>query len=233
MRRGPAALWLVRHGESEGNVAREAAYRDSLEEIGLTTRDADVPLSRLGEEQSRAFGRWLAAQPEDLRPTVVLSSPYVRALETGRIALDAGGAALAGLGIDVDDRFRDREMGILEGLTGRGILAKHPEEAERKRRLGKFYHRPPGGESWADICLRLRSVYVDVAHELPGERLLVFTHDAVIQLTRVIVEGMDEETAVRISDETPYENAALTSYEQEPGGYRLTAFNEVVAAPPA
>ena len=41
MRRGPAALWLVRHGESEGNVAREAAYRDSLDEIGLTTRDAE------------------------------------------------------------------------------------------------------------------------------------------------------------------------------------------------
>jgi len=230
MRRGPAALWLVRHGESVGNVAREAAYRDSLQEIDLATRDADVPLSARGEEQARAFGRWLATQPPERRPTAVLVSPYLRARQTARLALEAAGDALAGLTtVDVDDRLRDRELGLLDGLTWAGIVAKHPEEAERKRRLGKFYHRPPGGESWADICLRLRSVYADIAEELPAERVLVVAHDAVIQLTRVIVEGMDEETAVRISDETPYGNAALTAYEREAGGgYVLTAYNEVV-----
>jgi broad specificity phosphatase PhoE len=231
MRRGPAALWLVRHGESEGNVAREAAYRDSLQEIALSTRDADSPLSGRGEEQARAFGRWLGAQPAGRRPTAVLASPYLRARETARLALEAAGDALAGLTVDVDERLRDREMGLLDGLTWHGIVAKHPEEAERKRLLGKFYHRPPGGESWADICLRLRSAYADIARELDGERVLIVAHDAVIHLTRVIVEGMDEDAAVRISDETEYRNAALTAYEHGADGYRLTAYNEVVGEP--
>jgi probable phosphoglycerate mutase len=225
LRRGPEALWLVRHGESEGNLLREAAERESRHEIGLPTRDADVPLSGRGEEQARAFGRWLAARPAGLRPTTVLASPYLRARETARLALAAGDLRLP---TDVDERLRDREMGILEGLTWEGILAQHPAEAERKRRLGKFHHRPPGGESWADICLRLRSLYADVARDLAAERVLVVAHDAVIQLTRVILEGMDEETAIRSSDATPYGNAALTAYELEPDGYRLTAYNEEV-----
>jgi probable phosphoglycerate mutase len=225
MRHGPQALWLVRHGESEGNLLREAAQRESFHEIGLPTRDADVPLSDRGEEQARAFGRWLAAQPARLLPTTVLVSPYLRARETARLALAAGDLRLP---IDVDERLRDREMGVLEGLTWEGILAEHPAEAERKRRLGKFQHRPPGGESWADICLRLRSLYADVARDLAGERVLVVAHDAVIQLTRVILEGMDEETAIRISDATPYGNAALTAYELDADGYRLTTYNEVV-----
>ena len=228
LRRGPEALWLVRHGESEGNVLREAAYRESLQEIALTTRDADVPLTPRGEEQSRAFGRWLAAQPEHLWPTAVVSSPFVRARETARLALEAAGGPVARLEVDVDERLRDRELGLLDGLTWRGIVAKYPEEAERKRRLGKFLHRPPGGESWADICLRLRSFYADAARDLTGERVLLVAHDAVIHLTRVVVEGLAEDEAVRISDETPYGNAALTSYELEPGGYRLTGFNGAV-----
>jgi broad specificity phosphatase PhoE len=215
-----------------GNVLREAAYRDSLDEVPLTTRDADVPLTELGEEQARGFGRWLAAQPDHLRPTAVLASPYLRARETARLALEAGGAALAGLGVDVDERLRDRDMGLLDGLTWRGIVARYPAEAERKRRLGKFHHRPPGGESWADICLRMRSLYADAARDLPEDRVLVVTHDAVIHLTRVIVEALDEDAAVRISDETQYLNAALTAYEREPGGYRLTAFNEVADGVP-
>jgi broad specificity phosphatase PhoE len=225
MRRGPEALWLVRHGESEGNLLHEAAQRESLHEIGLPTRDADVPLSERGEEQARAFGRWLAAQPAHLLPTTVLVSPYLRARETARLALAAGDLRLP---TDVDERLRDREMGVLEGLTWEGILAEHPREAERKRRLGKFQHRPPGGESWADICLRLRSLYADAARDLAGERVLVVAHDAVIQLTRVILEGLDEETAIRISDATPYGNAALTAYELDADGYRLTTYNEVV-----
>jgi broad specificity phosphatase PhoE len=119
-------------------------------------------------------------------------------------------------------------MGILEGLTWGRHPRRAPAEADRKRRLGKFHHRPPGGESWADICLRLRSLYADVARDLAGERVLVVAHDAVIQLTRLILEGLDEETTIRIADATPYGNAALTAYELDAGGYRLTTYNEVV-----
>ena len=52
MQRWPDTLWVVRHGESAGNVARDAADAAGSAEIDIEFRDVDVPLSRLGEEQS-------------------------------------------------------------------------------------------------------------------------------------------------------------------------------------
>jgi len=75
-KRWPERLWIVRHGQSAGNVARDAADAAGLPEIDIAVRDADVPLSRLGEEQSLALGRWFGAMATDERPNVVLISPY-------------------------------------------------------------------------------------------------------------------------------------------------------------
>src|SRR5215204_6252021 len=77
-KRWPERLWIVRHGQSAGNVARDAADAAGLPEIDIAVRDADVPLSRLGEEQSPALGRWFGAMATDERPNVVLISPYRR-----------------------------------------------------------------------------------------------------------------------------------------------------------
>ena len=64
----PERLWLVRHGQSQGNVARDAADLAGAHEIDIQMRDVDVPLSTLGEEQARAAGRWFAALPRNERP---------------------------------------------------------------------------------------------------------------------------------------------------------------------
>ena len=66
-----AAAWIVRHGESAGNVARDAAHAAGHAVIDIAERDVDVPLSRLGEQQSRALGHWFAAQPE--QPDVIVN----------------------------------------------------------------------------------------------------------------------------------------------------------------
>ena len=58
--RGPRSLLVVRHGESAGNVARDAAEADGLATIDIVERDMDVPLSPLGERQAAALGEWLA-----------------------------------------------------------------------------------------------------------------------------------------------------------------------------
>src|SRR6202035_2300446 len=76
--RWPSKLWIVRHGESAGNVARDAANAAGLADIAIDARDVDVPLSPLGEQQSRALGRWFASMSPEERPDVVLSSPYLR-----------------------------------------------------------------------------------------------------------------------------------------------------------
>jgi phosphohistidine phosphatase SixA len=72
-------LLLVRHGESAGNVALEAAHAAGHVRIDIDGRDAAVALGRRGEQQSTALGRWLAARSVDDRPEIVLCSPYRRA----------------------------------------------------------------------------------------------------------------------------------------------------------
>ncbi|MBN9172735.1 MAG: histidine phosphatase family protein, partial [Microbacterium sp.] len=127
-------LWLVRHGESVGNAAATHAERAGLDVIPLESRDADVELSPTGVEQAAALGGWLA----DRRPFIdaIWVSPYVRARQTLAIALGDGAPPL----VTIDERLRDRELGVLDLLTRRGVARLHPEEAERRRRLGKFYH---------------------------------------------------------------------------------------------
>src|SRR4051794_3739422 len=83
----PQHLWLVRHGQSAGNVARDAAEAAGLSLIDIATRDVDVPLSTLGKQQSEALGRWFGQMDAALRPTVVLHSPYLRARETANCLL--------------------------------------------------------------------------------------------------------------------------------------------------
>ena len=223
----PEALWLVRHGQSQGNVAREAADEAGLHEIAIDVRDVDVPLSDLGHEQAAATGRWFAALPTDKRPEVILTSPYVRARQTANAICEAGG--LTGpTKLVIDERLREREFGVLDRLTKKGILARFPEEAERRRFLGKFFHRPPGGESWADVGLRVRSLLQDLRLDLAGERVLVFSHQVVVLMFRYVLEGLDEATVLRTSDVDPVAHCSVTSFVGGPDGpLLLRRYNEV------
>lgn len=217
-------LILVRHGQSEGNVAAEAAQRDRLERIDVPARDPDVTLSETGREQASAVGRWLAALPDDERPEVVWSSPYRRARETARVALE-----VADLDIDqrVDERLRDRDMGVTDKLTAAGIRATYPDEAERRDWLGKFYYRPLGGESWADVALRVRSVLTDLAGER-HRRVLVSGHDVVLLLFCYVAEGLDEEQVLARARDNALGNAAICRLRSNPDsatGWDVTDYN--------
>ena len=119
--RWPERLWIVRHGQSAGNVARDAADAAGLPQINIAVRDADVPLSRLGEEQSVALGRWFSAMAADERPNVVLISPYRRAKQTAELIGSVGGIAEDSPELIVDERLREKEFGILDRLTRAGI----------------------------------------------------------------------------------------------------------------
>lgn len=213
-------LAMARHGESIGNVAWRAAESDHLDEIDIGMRDADVPLSEAGRRQAKALGRRLAALPAGERPTAVISSPYVRAAETARIVV----GEIDGPPIRYDERLRDRESGVLYALTWRGIAARFPDEAARKRLTGKFYYRPPGGESWADVALRLRSVLTDIKRDHPDGRVLVVAHDAVVILTRYIVEGLTEKQVLEI-ERTLVPNGSLTTWAHQDGELRLVTAN--------
>jgi glucosyl-3-phosphoglycerate phosphatase len=222
---GVRELLLIRHGESDGNVAAAHAHSAGAEEIDVPARDPDVGLSDLGRAQAGAVGTALAELPDDERPEVIGCSPYLRAMETARLVCEAAGLALP---LRVDERLRDRELGVLDRLTERGVAARHPNENARRRWQGKFYHRPAGGESWADVLLRLRAWLSDADHELAGKRVLVVSHDVVILLLRYLCEGLDEKGVLELASTTPLRNAALSRYIRDADGvWTITAYDQV------
>jgi broad specificity phosphatase PhoE len=217
-------LNLTRHGESTGNLAYQAVHGTDAEEAGITERDADIPLTDTGRAQAATLGRRLAALPAAERPTHVVASPYLRALDTAKIAL-AQTPYAGDLTLRVDERLRDREQGALQGLTARGVERRFPEEAARLKQLGKFYYRPPGGESWADLALRLRSVYRDLEADAPGGRVLVVTHDAIIVMTRYLVEDLTEKDIMEI-ERQPIANASLTRWRGDGSELQAVCYND-------
>lgn len=218
---GPASLTLIRHAESVGNVADAEAHRRHAETLDLDLRDADVPLSDTGRGQAEALAEWLARLPQDERPSVVLSSPYRRAAETAQIA-----TARTGPTVDVDERLRERDLGQFDGLTGLGIRSRFPEESERRHKIGKFYYTPPGGESWADVVLRVRSLLHDLAAAYADERVWLVTHQAVIMSHRYVLEGLDEATVLAISRDEALPNVSLSEFVREGEGYRPVCFGD-------
>jgi broad specificity phosphatase PhoE len=209
-------LWIVRHGQSAGNVARDAADAAGLGTIDLQMRDVDVPLSDLGQLQAEALGRWFAGQPEDERPEVVLVSPYVRAQQTAAAICKGGGAVPDAKPPVKDERLREREFGLWDRLTTAGVREKFPEQAEQRTLLGKFYHRPPGGESWADVILRLRSALDTISLHHADRRVLIVCHQVVVLCFRYILEELDEAQILDIDRAGDVVNCGVLQYEFEP-----------------
>ncbi len=214
--RWPSRLWIVRHGESAGNVARDAAMRAGTARIDIAGRDVDVPLSALGERQADAVGRWFAAIPEADRPEAVLTSPYARAQRTAARIREAGGLTADATDAVVDERLREKEFGVLDRLTTRGIEQLYPEQAEARRLLGKFYFRPPAGESWCDVILRLRSALDTISLHHGGRRVLIVGHQVVVLCMRYLIETLTEKEILDIDAEGDVANCSVTEYEFDP-----------------
>lgn len=225
----PKLIWIVRHGESAGNVARDAADLAGHARIEIAERDVDVPLSPRGQQQSEALGAWFGALPE--QPDVILASPYLRALSTAEtIARQL--TERPQLTVSTDERLREKEFGILDRLTRRGIDELHPEQAEFRRILGKFYHRPPAGESWCDVILRLRSALDTICLHYADRTVLIVAHQVVVLCMRYIIENLTEEQILEIDRQGDVSNCGLTEYAASPdtevdGGLVLTRYNFV------
>lgn len=214
-------LWLIRHGESEGNVAASRAERDGSPVIALDTRDSDVELSPVGVEQATALRAWVDSL--DVPVDEYWVSPYWRARQTLALALGDRPTSVPTL---IDERLRDRELGILDLLTTRGVQELHPEEAARRRHLGKFSHRPPGGESWADVTLRLRSFLGERLDASPAT-VLVVAHDAVIMLVLYVLLRMTEAELLAFSASHTVRNASVTELVRTDDGWKLVTFSSV------
>lgn len=246
----PEALWMVRHAESVGNAARTAAQEAGESAFELPSRDADIPLSERGIEQARALGGWFGRELAPSPPSVVLVSPYLRTRQTAEQLVAAAGWARreepdlaqvaerqkvpagdtgrqVAIPFVADERLREKDPGRLEGLTRKGIIANFPVEAEAYDRIGKFYYRPPGGESWCDVVLRLRSLIEAMRAEYADGRVLIVAHQVIVVCLRYVLEGLDEARVLDLERPGEVANASVTSYRRVDGRLVLERFNTV------
>ena len=143
-------------------------------------RPRGLPVIDIARPRHRraAVGRWASEQARRAGPLVRRAaaatsgprwcscSPYVRARETARLLLEAAGWT------ERTVRAARRRAPAREGVRHPrpAHRARHPRSAipswrRSARHVGKFYFRPPGGESWCDVILRLRSVLEMVTRE--------------------------------------------------------------------
>jgi broad specificity phosphatase PhoE len=205
----PRRLVIVRHAESEANLRRLYLEREASQdmELGLGMRDADVPLTEHGRKQAEATGRALNA---DDPFAVVYVSPYRRTQETAERLVSQLAARPRPV---LEERLREKEYGIFEGLTKHGCQVRYPDEWARRTRIGKYYYRPPGGESFPDVNLRVHSFLGTLIREHAGEHVLVVTHSVVVLSFRRLLERMEEQEVLALDQQDEVKNAAALVYE--------------------
>ncbi|MFI6369025.1 histidine phosphatase family protein [Nocardia sp. NPDC050630] len=165
-------LILVRHGETEGNVAKI-----------LDTRIPGLPLTERGAAQAKTFGSSLLRPPKAL-----FCSAALRARQTAGYI-----EAATGVPVEVLDDIHEVQVGELEG--------KNTEEAHSYfQRIYRAWHegdlgeRPPGGESGYDVLARFLPVVEDLRTKYLTDGgdgdILVVSHGAAMRLVSRNLSGV-------------------------------------------
>ena len=147
-------LYLLRHGESEGNVKRL-----------LSSRLNDPPLSAVGRRQAERQAERLSA----VTFSALYASPLIRARQTAAIVGER-----CGLMPIVEEALAEVDVGLLDGESLNDPQSRQRYElilADWGRGLSSV--RFPGGESLDEVHQRLGGFLVRLKHALPGRVLLV------------------------------------------------------------
>lgn len=135
-------IYLFRHGETDWNAEKRMQGR------------ADRPLNGNGRAQAAALGMALANEFRTRGLVAAdfdyVSSPLSRATETMRIVAEAVGVALW----RPEPCLIELDYGSWEGLTSEQVKARFPEE-RGSRKADRWNFRPAGGESFADVEVRV------------------------------------------------------------------------------
>lgn len=151
-------LFLVRHGQSAGNAE------------GRFGGHGPTPLSELGEHQARVTAQALAKEGI----TAIFSSDLYRAVRTAEPLSE-----LLGIPVLTSKAFRERHVGVLEGLTFDESKAKHPKDyfALVNRNV---HHVITEGESYRHLLRRATTELWEILRNHHGQRIAIFSHTGAI-----------------------------------------------------
>ncbi|HEY6967682.1 MAG TPA: histidine phosphatase family protein [Candidatus Angelobacter sp.] len=212
----PELLVIVRHGQSERNVAKEQAKASGNAMVwGSSLRDVDTPLTPLGIQQAISTGKFLR---DKATFDVIFSSPYMRTMQTAQHIAEQLGRVPE---IIMEERVREIEFGILDGLTHQGIKERYPDEWARREREGKYWYRAPGGESRPDVALRVHSFLGALTRDFRQKKVLVVCHSVVVLIFRRLLERWDESKYLEVDKEDDVLNCGITTYRYDRDSNKL------------
>jgi len=177
---------LLRHGETDWN------------RTGRSQGWAPVPLNDRGREQARAVRDRLAARYDIDR---IVASDLVRARETAAIVAETVDAP-----VTHDRTWRERHLGVLQGLLGEELYDRFPEFALSEGGRAAAERTPESGESFVATSDRVAAGWTELTAGNGGTVLLV-THGGVIKLVLGHLKGLDVPTAIL---EQSQDNCAVT-----------------------
>lgn len=192
-------LCLVRHGETDWNVARRLQGH------------IDIPLNERGRAQAEATARSLTGT----RFSALYCSDLARARQTA-----AAITRRYPMPETTDARLRERHYGMFQGLTYDEAARRHPEFYRRFKARELDFAFAERGESLHAFAARIRAALHDIALRHRGEQVLVVTHGGVLDIAYRIAAGRELESA----RDFPIPNAALNWIEHQPAGWRLLAW---------
>lgn len=193
-------LILVRHGQTLWNQQRRMQGQ------------SDSPLTETGVRQSRLLGQRLARMPF----SALYSSDSGRAHHTARNV-----AEITGHPVIVDNRLRERNFGVFEGLNGEEIQARYPEAYARFKNRDVAYVIP-GGES--ALAFRERALHClnEIADRHANSLIVVITHGLVLDVVFRAATGIPFEER-RMFDLV---NAGINRFRYDGGIWHLEVWGD-------
>lgn len=220
----PQNLFLVRHGESEGNLVhkkfRETGDHGLFSENFLRLHESQYNLTEKGVIQATLAGQWLKENGLTSFDRMLVSNNN-RALQTA-----------AYLGLEnpawmIDFNLRERENGLLSVLTPNQHSAY--AEQEKFHDSQPFFFRPPQGESIADVAQRIKIILNTLARECDSKNVIIVCHGHVILTFRIILEHMSlsQSNECLKTEEVRrlVPNGAIIHYTREKDGAVTESFN--------
>lgn len=180
----PLDLILIRHGQSEGNLANERSRHGDNSAFTpefLGRHGAFLRLTDRGRRQAKATGDWLKTNGFTHFDRYYVSE-YTRTIETAAL-LDIRDANWF-----LDFQLRERDYGLAD-IQPDDVRKTRFAEYLRLRNQHRFYTPWPEGESIAQVCDRIRTNIIATLHrECSNGRAIVVTHGDVIKGFRTVIE---------------------------------------------